>query len=210
MLHKSTVNYIKKKAKKEHLTIPQNYEQILEQYIEKANKLGYTLEFRKGRCLEPDSLNANAGWTPKMSIVATPEWAARLVLYNTSEIHNVFEISLGHEITHKEKRLNSFKYGVLASTFVAHVNEVYADFNGTKLMANSQKDHLIGAIQYKKQFRKNDVSNSTHPSWTNRLKYANFGVFDSDLIHEIAKDVNYSKEEVIKAVIEFFPIVELK
>ena len=192
------------------LDIPQNYEQILEYYINETKQFGYVLEFKAGRGNPSSELHANAGITPRMSILVTPEWAAHLVLYNTDEVHNAFRITLGHELTHKEKQLCELQYSPFAMKLIAHVNEVHADFGGTQKMANSSKKALIESIEYKKQFRKNDKSDCFHPSWALRLKYAQIGSFDFNLIQEIARDVKYTNSDTIRRISEFYENIDLK
>ena len=90
MITKFTTSYIKNQATKLNIT---NYDTSLSKlynYCSIIEGYGYELDFRKGRSLNFNSLNANAGLFQKSSIVVTPEWAKQLVLYDSPELENIF------------------------------------------------------------------------------------------------------------------------
>ena len=200
MICKSTKKYIKKRAKKENIKIPDDYENILNKYCRIVEEMGYTLKFKKSLNFPSNKLNANAGFFKNSSIIVTPEWAARLVMYSDEEVHNAFKITLGHELTHKDNDLCFFKYRVKYYKFIAHVNEVHADFGGAQKMANANRHILLNAIDYKKSNKRVDKADSTHPSWEQRKYYAENYNFNEALIQQIAKDVGCKNRDIIDKV----------
>ena len=148
MICKFTKNYIFAKAKKENIIIPFNYEEILKSYFQITEKYGYKLKFKKGRGLTYNNLGANAGFFKNSSIVATPEWAFQLII-NNEEAGLTFLITIGHELTHKEKEFNILKYGIKYIKMIAYTNEIHADFGAAQKMFNCNRKILIKAIDYK-------------------------------------------------------------
>ena len=69
------------------------------------------------------------------TIVATPEWAFQLVV--DTEASAVFMITLGHELTHKEKEISCFRH-LFGLRFCTWINEVHADFGATQKMLDVQ------------------------------------------------------------------------
>lgn len=211
MLCKSTKKYIEKQARTKNIAIPSNYEDILNQFCEIAKGFGHKLEFRKGRGLSKNTLNANAGLFKNSSIVVTPEWAAQLVLCNKENISDIFKITIGHELTHKEKQLCPIKYipKIKFIKFLSQVNEVHADFGAAKKMANGNRKQLLDSIEYKKSLKKIDKEYFGHPSWTRRKIYVENYNFNNELIQKIAKDIGYTKQNQIDKVCKYYKEIEL-
>lgn len=165
--------------------------------------------------MNEESLNANAGLCKFDSIIATPRWAAQLVLYNSTETKNAFLITLGHEFTHKEKDLFPFRLKVKNTLFVAYVNEFHADYNAAKRMFSSDKNSLLNSIEYKKKFKEDvlgekDEDNSTHPSWGQKRIFVENFQFGADLIRQIAEYTGCKNKRLINKAIKFYDEIVLK
>ena len=213
MISKFTKKYIIKQIKINHLKIQFNYEKTLIFYCKLIENYGYKLEFRKGRNLTINKLNANAGYFKNSSIVVTPEWAYQLII-NNSNLNDIFLITLGHELTHKDNEICILKYGIKYIKMIAYTNEIHADFGAAQKMFNCNRKVLIKAIDYKlnykKEYNQKDKSDFTHPSWARRLYYAENYNFNEDLIKKIAEDVGYKNEKLIKEISEFYDEIILK
>lgn len=97
-------------------------------------------------------------------VILNPEYATRLILYNDDGLQNAYNITIGHELTHKDKQLRApFRLGKNHSKFIAWVNEVHADFGGTQKRANSDRNKLIKAIKYRLAIKKEDKEDNIHP-----------------------------------------------
>ena len=208
MINKKTKKYIFKKAQQSNIEIPKNYENILQFYCDLISKYGYSLIFGLYPGLDIDKIGANAGLFKYSSIVATPEWAFQLVCNNESA-HIAFLMTLGHELTHKEKDLFPPMYGC-GTKFVAWVNEVHADFGGTQKMLNDNRISALEAITYKMKQKSTDIENYSHPSWSRRQHYITNYNFNSELIKKIAQDAQYSNERVINKISSHFEEIVLK
>lgn len=209
MISKFTKDYIAEKAKKENIAIPPNYEERLETYCQLVQSYGHKLEFRKGRSLTCNSLNANAG-LKNWSIVATPEYAYQLV--SDPEIDLPFKITLGHELTHKERDLICLIPRKLK--FYAWLNEAHADFGAAQKMFDSNRQVLLDSISFKLNYIKkhegHDWEDYSHPSLARRRYYVENFDFDENLIRQIARDVNYRNNRVIEKVCNHFENIKLK
>lgn len=211
MIHKSTKQYLLKKAKSENITLPENYEYILDQFQNLAAQYEVKIVFKKLHNTTESKLNANAGYTNHSDIVITPEWAYHLITNNTSIVKNAFKITIGHELTHHEVgKFVIFKNGFFASTFCSWVNEVYCDFGGTQKMADSSREKLVNAIIYKKSNTPNEITDHIHPSWNKRRYYAEHYDFNEKLIRKIAEDIHYHNQKVIQKVCNYYPEIILK
>lgn len=203
LLNFKTRRYIKKRAIELNITIPNNYEAILFDYKDIVRKYGYDLEFKAKRGMSLNTLNANAGFG-NSNIIASPEWAVQLILIGSDNVKNAFKDTLGHELTHKENDIMIFRYGLSAVSFVAHVNEVHADFGGIEKLLNSSRDKALNAMYFKYNFKmqnnNTDIHTMSHPSWKQRINYIQKYNFDNELIEQIAADVNYKNSNVIKKV----------
>lgn len=217
MISKSTVKYIANKAANANICLPENYLDILEKYCDIVESFGYRLSFRKGRGNNPETLGCNSGYTKYTTIVATPEWAATIVLEASVEAQNAFLMTLGHELTHKEKDLSPL-IGLLIATlyltnpisglrFVAHVNEIHADFGAVGKFAKNDKEKQIAAMQYKAK-RTNETGEDTiaHPLWKHRIEYIGEYNFDESLIKEIAKRSGCKCQRLIALVAKYYNV----
>lgn len=211
MINKRTKQYIFYKAEKENIVVPRNYNEILQFYYDIVAKHGHTLKFPYNSCLTRENLNANSGLFKHSSIIATPEWAFQLVCNNESA-HIAFLMTLGHELTHKEKDLFPPIYGC-GTKFVAWVNEVHADFGGVQKMLTGNRKIALETIEYKiqqKQYQKKQSQDAWHPSWTHRKYYIKNYNFNADLIRQIAEDVKYHNKYIVNHVSSHFEEIVLK
>lgn len=210
MLSNFTKKYILRRARKEKIIIPQNYREILENYCQIVTGYGYKLEFRKGRGLRYNRLGANAGWHKDCAIVATPEWAYQLVTNPEADLP--FRITLGHELTHKERNLIGFR--LCTSKFYAWINEIHADYGASQKMFSGSRKALLDSICFKnndtRKYGGCNKDTSSHPSWTKRKYYVENFDFDANLIQQIAKDVNYKNSKGIERACSYFQPIELK
>lgn len=146
-------------------------------------------------------------------IIFNGAWVENLLLgYNDMDIvRNAFHITLGHEVTHLEY---PWKYRMTLRKsdykFSHWIDEIHADFNAAKLACDSNRERLISACKYKLQKKRKDKSDYTHPSWEERLHYAQNYDFNKELIIKIASDTGCRNKELIENACEYFPDILLK
>lgn len=156
-------------------------------------------------------LNASAN-IPKR-IIFSYEWAVQLVLSDSKEVLNAFTITVGHELTHKRGNMRCI--GTKSDKqFINWINEVYCDFNASQLMCKGSRELLVRASKYKREMnaprkkkhilRKPNKDSLTHPSWNQRVKYAENFNFDENLVREIASYLKYNNEKVIQMVCDYY------
>lgn len=160
-------------------------------------------------------------------ILLTPEWAARLLLYDNDITQNAFLITLGHEITHTEGDFSSKKLKENDKKFVNWVNEIHADFGAAKKMVKCDRQKLMASIQYKMDAKKEprckllnkyikkalNLMHSdeyTHPTWETRLEYASNYDFDENLIKRIASETGCTNDALIKEICAYYKPIVLK
>lgn len=214
MISKETKKYIQRIANKKRISIPDNYTEALSEYCLLVEKRGHKLEFRTGRNLAPDSLGANAGLFGRSSIVVTPEWAAKLVFENADDTRNAFLITLGHELTHKDKEIFPLRFGFRWMSLIAYINEIHADYSAAQKMVESKRSILLKSVDYKRYHKVEirgiqDKDTPEHPSWTRRKSYIESFNFDAQLIRKIALDLNCQNIKIIKYLIEFYDEIVL-
>lgn len=198
---------IQNRARDWNIPIPSNYRTNLNQYthldILNGNRLVYSWAYDSG------SKVINATALLHKTILVNAEWAARLALIKDQDTKDAFMITIGHELTHKEKDFFSFRY-VLSYKFISWVNEVHADFGAAEKMANSSRDKLILSIKYKLSLKHIDNDSSTHPSWKRRLEYASNYDFNEALIQRIATDTRCDNEVLINNISAYYKPINLK
>ena len=214
MISFGTKRYIKKYAKNNNLDLPSNYLNYLRAYSDIAKKYSCKLHFHGWRKATIKIPAIDAGFFSFSPIVATPGYAV-LLLFDESGIYNeAFLMSLGHEITHKENDINPWRYCGNNQKFVAHVNEVHADFGAVSKLGNGDSTRQIRAMALKRKDKikrkKKDVSNQEPPSWKKRMEYIQNKVFDETLIRRIAADVDCTNEKLIQKVINHFDEIYLR
>lgn len=214
MVSKETEKYIQRTANKKRISMPDNYLDSLSEYCLLVEKRGHKLEFKTGRNLAPNSLGANAGLLKKSSIVVTPEWAAKLVFENTDDTRNAFLITLGHELTHKDKEIFPLRYGFRWLSLIAYINEIHADYSAAQKMTDSKRSILLRSIDYKRHHKveirgMQDKDTPEHPSWSRRKSYVETFNFDAKLIRKIAHDLDCKNERIINHLIEFYDDIVL-
>lgn len=158
-----------------------------------------------------DSVNANSAFFN--IILVNYGWALHLIRNQNEETDNDFRITIGHELGHKAGDFPiSMKYlfSRNAMKLIFWSNEVQHDFYAAKIMVNCSRDALISSMKYKIKLKKNNKSDLSHPSWVKRLYYAEHFDFNEDLIKQIAIDTKCDNFELVKEIVDFYGIIELK
>jgi len=108
---------IKDRAKSEKMPVPKNYEAIIQRYKSIENIGNYCIAFSWLSDSGSKILNASA-MVPGV-VLLNAEWAARIVLFDNESTMNAFKLTVGHELTHKEKEINRCKYRGNDRKFIA-------------------------------------------------------------------------------------------
>lgn len=204
-------NYIKKTAQKQNFSLQKNSFDVLYRYSLLAKEQEYRLLFCRMLMYNKDAEVCNANYK-HLPIQVSQAYAAKLVLNDSNDIHNAFLMSLGHEMTHKDNDIKVIKGMFIknGTKFLAHVNEVHADFGAVQKLANNNREKQLKAMKYKQSYKKNvDVSDFCHPSWNQRYNYIEKYNFDEKLIRQIAADVGCTNEKLIEKAIRYFDIIRL-
>lgn len=187
---------------------------IFKDYAKIVNDAGYDLVFMKRVLDDKDCVNADCGWFKCSPITVTPEWLVKIVLnHNDDELRNAFRFTLGHELAHKERWCFPVALTRGGSTYIAQLNEVYADFGAAKIVADGNRDAMLRSIQYKKNeyLNKDDTKkDGSHPSWERRERYATYFDFGPELIIEIAKELGCHGTLVEKRMLKFYKGYDIK
>lgn len=212
LLTQKTRKYITKRAEEEKVGLSTNYIQELKSYCKLTlQKYNCKLNFNGKQCLNPESLNANAGWFKYSTITVTPEWAFKLA--SDESVKPIFEITLGHELSHKDRHISCFTH-MPNFRFCTWINEIYADFGAAQKMCDSSREDLLSAMNYKMNYKlnrgKQDKETLSHPSWKRRISYVENYNFDEKLIKQIAKDTNCKNQRLIAKAIKTYPTIYLK
>lgn len=137
-------------------------------------------------------------------INCSPEWAARLVLFNDEATQNAFAMTIGHELTHLEGEFCKKGLHGEDKKFQSWLDEVHADFGSAEKMVDCDRNKLMESIEYKLNLKKKDKDANSHPSWRRRKYYAEHYDFDKKLIKKIANDVGCKNEGLIGEAIKFY------
>lgn len=204
-------NYIKKTAQKQNFSLQKNSFDVLYRYSLLAKEQECQLLFCRMLMYNKDAEVCNANYK-HLPIQVSQAYAAKLVLNDSDDIHNAFLMSLGHEITHKDNDIKVIKGMFIKNgiRFLAHVNEVHADFGAVQKLANNNREKQLKAMKYKQSYKKNvDISDFYHPSWNQRYNYIEKYNFDEKLIRQIAVDVGCTNENLIHKAVCHFDIIRL-
>lgn len=160
------------------------------------------------------SVLLNGKATGSNGILLTPEWAARLLLYNDDDTINAFLITIGHEMTHNEGDFSTNGFQDKNKKFINWVNEVHADFGAAEKMVECNRQKLINSMPYKVDAKKSKCKwlnklmkkifnllhsdEYTHPTWETRIEYAKEYDFNEKLIQKIAKDTGCGNKKLIE------------
>ena len=197
-----------KEAKRCHYQVPSDYEKILEK-AQKVNAISDDkIVFSHLYDLWGSSLNANAGILHL--ILCNTKWAIRLVFFNNEDTMNAFFITIGHELTHKEKDFLCFSLNPKDYKFMFRVGEVHADYGAAEKMVHSSRRKLLESVRYKKALKKIDKEDFMHPTWNKREYYIEHFDFDEKLIRQIATDVGCSNSKLIQKVCNYYKRIVLK
>lgn len=206
MISLMTKVYLRKQAKRENRILPDNYLDILKQ-VEKRN-LPNGIHLRFSWLYKHTSTLDGVSFPSKYILLSTA-WAFYIIFNNDDEMKNAFNITIGHEMTHKECDIFVLKHGPQFVKFIAYVNELHADFGAAQKMANSNRQSLLDSMKYKKEHKDEDKGNSSHPTWTQRIYYTEHYDFNQELIQQIAMDTGCKKQDIIDEVCEHFQEIKL-
>jgi len=197
--------YVNKKAKKAHMELSFDMEQVLHNaiapYLKKGVRVIYSWLWDAGGKVP------NASSTFPGLILVNAKWAALLVLFQGNEdVYNAFKLTMGHEMTHQENDYFFLEPFSKASKFVYWVNEVHADFGGVEKAFDGDTYRGIRAMQFKKQYKGDrDKDSHSHPSWSRRIYFiTNFDCFDERLIREIAVITGCKNKKLVEQVCYHF------
>lgn len=183
---------------------------------ELVKSYGYQLVIYNRLGQSQDAVNCNAGLFKFSPIFVTQHYAMQLMLNPSVEMHNMFMMSLGHELTHKEGDLCPLT-GLLSNRlskipaniqFLSYVNEVHADFGAAQKAADSKRSVQANAIAFKIRHRE-EKRDFEHPSWSQRLDYIENYNFNEKPIRQIANDTCCTNEKLIQKAIKHFPEIVL-
>ena len=199
-------NYLLQRSKELNIPMPNDWKEKLYKFLEVEKQINMHFIFTDYG-YTPRTLNAGS-MIPK-TINFTKEWAVQIVFFDNEKTQNAFLITVGHELTHKEKELCTLRIRGTDRKFVWYLNEVHADFGATQKMINSSRKALISSIEYKKALKKSDEGDAKHPSWSRRKNYVEKFNFDINLIRQIANDVNCKNNQLINKAINFYDTIIL-
>lgn len=194
--------HICKRAKEHNIKYINGMEDVLQKFIQMPQMNGYNLAFLYMQSDGRRVLQASAA-IPK-TITSSAEWAAVLVLKNDDIVNNAYQITLGHELGHKNGDFPVWKNKKENRKFIYWTTEVHHDFYAAQLVAESSRKRLLDALIFKKNFKEKDISSLTHPSWEKRVFYAENFDFGFDLIAKIAEDTQCKDHNSIKNVNDFY------
>lgn len=203
-------HYIFKQAKLLNEKVPINYKDTIYQYCNGGTINGIKIYFLWTYGYGGKVLNANSAF-PGI-IVVNAKWAERIIFYDSDDTRNAFKITLGHELTHKDHELSALFRKKPEKYYIAKVNEVRADFGAAQKMAKSSRQSLIKSIKYKADLINKDEyeSDEFHPSWSERMYYAQNYNFTKELIQKIASDNHFTDKKIINEVCEYYSDIILQ
>ena len=121
--------YIKIRAKKEHIQLPDDYRQILSRVKGKYSDAGCRLVY--AWFWDAGDAMPNASATIPGFILINSVWAYLLIAENDNEVvMDAFDMTICHELTHLDNDYLYIEPFTKESRFVYWVNEVHADFGG--------------------------------------------------------------------------------
>lgn len=190
--------YIYEKAKHNNMKLS-NVEEILKRELEPFSfwhgKIKYAWFWSAGVRIP------NASATLPGTILINAEWAARIVLEQDNPyMHDAFALTVYHEISHHKNDFSYFDFWSKNGRFVNWVNEVHADFRGTKMAFDGKREQAAAAMKYKLCNKRKDRDQILHPSWNRRIDYILNFDFNHTLIDQIAMDTGCKDTLLIEAV----------
>lgn len=202
--------YIKRKARKYKISLPDNYIEILKDY-QKYTK--YPITFIGDFIYSKNELGASSY---SKYIVFSPEWGYQLLTNKDKNIVNAFLLTMKHEEAHKEKEFKPVN--INDKHFSNIVTEIHCDFRGAELAFQSNRQTFIDSLNFKIQLigldkfciTHDEGCLSYHPSWNKRVYYAANYNFDEKLIRRVALDNNFTDENIILKASTHFDNIILK
>lgn len=160
--------------------------------------------------LFPTVLGASSAMKNRIAVSA--EWAARLILFDSEDTQNTFQITLGHELSHKDgdfaflfwERKNRCFIHKEDRKFVNWVTECHHDYAAVEKMYSCSKKKLLASMEYKIKLKPNNNDSNSHPSWNRRKGYVENYDFNLDLINKIASDTGCTNSILIKNICDYY------
>lgn len=202
--------YIRRKAKREHRSLPNDYKCILYRFAEKYStdniKVHYLWFWDAGGRFP------NASATIPGVILLNPVWASLLVEKNNDEtIVDVLKMTIGHELTHQENDYFYFEPFSKAQKFVNWINEIHADYGGIIKAFDGDVNRGIKALEFKKKCKgSKDKDGRTHPAWKRRIEYIRKYDFNADIINNVAEITGCKNHRLIDIICDHYDNIELK
>lgn len=202
--------YVRRKAKKEHRSLPENYKFILREFAEKycTNKVKvHYLWFWDAGGRFP-----NASATIPGVILMNSVWASLLVeKYNDETIVDAFKMTIGHELTHLEHEFFYLEPFSKTQKFVDWINEVHADYGGIIKAFDGDVYRGVRALEFKEKFKcGRDNDGRSHPSWKRRIEFIKKFDFNANTIREVAGIVGCNNQKIINLICEYYDDIELR
>ena len=202
--------YVRRKAKKEHRSLPKNYKFILREFAEKycTNKVKvHYLWFWDAGGKFP-----NAAATIPGNILINAVWASLLAeRYNEETVVNAFKMTVCHEITHQENDYFYIEPFSKNQKFVNWVNEIHADYGGIIKAFDGDVNRGINVLEFKKNCKGGkDRDGQSHPSWKRRIEYIRKYDFNDDLIKKVAEITGCKNQKLINMLCMFYDNIELR
>lgn len=126
-------------------------------------------------------------------------YCKQIAKLNRTFAYMLMRQTFGHELAHlcdKYYYRIWFFENIKKYQFVSKVNEVHADILGASMFSISRSD-LIKILKYKRKINGDRYSRS-HPTWSQRIKYAEYGKVDKYLVLAIADECDYHDTNIIQ------------
>lgn len=201
---------IKRKARKNHQSLPGHYRQILSDAVSGYREEGYKVVY--SWLWDAGGKVPNASSSIPGVILVNSQWAFLLVMHEgDGVITDAFKMTMGHELTHQENDYFFIEPFTNAGKFVYWVNEVHADYGGIVKAFDGDVLRGIRAMEFKRSCKGiRDKDHRTHPSWKNRIGFISDYDFDRNLIRTIAYMTGCEDMELVNRVCSYYNAITLR
>jgi len=202
--------YVRRKAKKEHRSLPKNYKLILREFAEKyctnKVKIHYLWLWDAGGRFP------NASATIPGVILINSVWVSLLIdKYADKTTTDAFKMTISHEMTHQENEFFYIEPFSRNQKFVNWINEIHADYGGIIKAFDGDANRGINALEFKKKCKgEKDKDGRSHPSWKRRIAYIRKYDFNDDLIKKVAEITGCKNQKLINKLCMFYDNIELR
>lgn len=196
-----------KYAIKNRLKVPKHYFKTIRKYEDAVKTPHRIIRISWFYGSIKDNLNASSAIP--FCVFLKKSWIPKIVFEDTDVVFKAFKGTVGHELTHKNNDMQSYKYKAVDRLFINKVNEVHADFGAAEKMFSNSRQILLETISYKMSLIKKPNIDKIHPTWEQRYNYVYNFNFDESLIRQIAADVSCTNGELIQKVINYFDEIYL-